>query len=112
MTYEQITCEAADGILTITLDRPERLNAFTPRMAGELLDAFDRADADDDVRVVIMTGRGRAFCAGADLSSGAETFAADTDAQEVHRDRGGLVTLRIFDLTKPIITAINGPAVG
>ena len=75
MNYEQITYEEVGGILTITLDRPDRLNAFTMKMMGELLDAFDRADSDDDVRVVIMTGRGRAFCAGIDMGGGRDTFA-------------------------------------
>ncbi len=74
MDYEQIRYEVADGVLTITLDRPDRLNAFTPTMLGELLDAFDRSDADDDVRVVIITGAGRGFCAGADLEAGGDTF--------------------------------------
>jgi len=113
MTYDQISCDEADGILTVTLDRPERLNAFTSQMMRELVDAFDRADADDDVRVVIVTGRGRAFCAGADLGPGAKTFdPGETVSEDDHRDEGGLVTLRIFKSTKPVIAAINGPAVG
>src|ERR1700689_4775515 len=104
MTYEQITCEAADGILTITLDRPERLNAFTPRMASELIEAFDRADADDEVRAVIVTGAGRGFCAGADLAGDGETFDWRERAKdgEIPRDGGGRVTLRIFDSVKPV----------
>jgi enoyl-CoA hydratase/carnithine racemase len=116
MDYEQIAYDVADRILTITLDRPDRLNAFTVQMQVELCDAFDRADADDDVRVVVVTGRGRGFCAGADLGTGGATF--DSAAQggaaraEDHRDEGGLVTLRIFSSTKPVIAAINGPAVG
>ncbi|HJQ84656.1 MAG TPA: crotonase/enoyl-CoA hydratase family protein, partial [Candidatus Binatia bacterium] len=109
--YEEIRYEVADALLTITLHRPEKLNAFTPRMMRELLDAFDRADADDAVRVVIVTGAGRAFCAGADLSGGGGTFAAP-DAVTVHRDGGGLVALRIYESKKPVIAAINGPAVG
>jgi enoyl-CoA hydratase/carnithine racemase len=116
MDYEQILYRVEDGILTITLNRPEKLNAFTVRMMFELLDAFDRADADDAVRVVIMTGAGRAFCAGADLSSGGETFdySGGPSPQNVdqHRDGGGLVALRIFESKKPVIAAINGPAVG
>ena len=116
MDYEQIRYAVENGLLTITLDRPDKLNAFTPRMMYELLDAFDRADADDAVRVVIVTGAGRAFCAGADLSTGGRTFdpTAGTKPQRIdeHRDGGGLVALRIFESKKPVIAAINGPAVG
>ena len=113
MAYEQILHEVVDGVLTITLDRPEKLNAFTPTMMRELIDAFDRADADDAVRAVIVTGAGRAFCAGADLSGGGGTFDNTArDTLETHRDGGGLVALRIFESKKPIIAAINGPAVG
>lgn len=116
-----ITTDVADGILTITLDRPDKLNAFTGRMMNELIEAFDRADEDDEVRVVIVTGAGRGFCAGADLSGGAETFNVEgrgddvgvsSDDRGVNRDGGGRVSLRIFELTKPIIAAVNGPAVG
>src|SRR3954471_5838992 len=115
MDFETLRYDLADGVLTITLHRPERLNAFTATMARELIDAFDRADADDDVRAVIVTGAGRAFCAGADLAAGGSTFDwRDRMAQEgdVPRDWGGLVTLRIFDCVKPVIAAINGAAVG
>jgi enoyl-CoA hydratase/carnithine racemase len=114
MDYEQIRYEVADSVLTITLNRPERLNAFTPTMLSELLDAFDRADADDDVRVVIVTGAGRGFCAGADLEAGGSTFDYRERGVEddVPRDGGGRLTLRIFDSTKPVIAAINGAAVG
>jgi enoyl-CoA hydratase/carnithine racemase len=116
MDYEQIRYAVEDRLLTITLDRPEKLNAFTPRMMHELIDAFDRADADDAVRVVIVTGAGRAFCAGADLSSGGRTFdpTASTKPERIdeHRDGGGRVALRIFESKKPVIAAINGPAVG
>src|SRR5881396_1300758 len=113
MTYEQILYEAGEGVLTITLHRPEKLNAFTPTMMRELIDAFDRADADDAVRAVIVTGAGRAFCAGADLSGGGGTFDNTArDTLETHRDGGGLVALRIFESKKPVIAAINGPAVG
>ncbi|HEX6476384.1 MAG TPA: crotonase/enoyl-CoA hydratase family protein [Acidimicrobiales bacterium] len=117
MGYEQIAYEVEDGILTITLDRPDQLNAFTVTMLRELLDAFDRADADDEVRAVIVTGRGRAFCAGADLSAGATAFdnagpAGRPGDAPPPRDGGGIVALRIFESTKPVIAAINGPAVG
>jgi len=114
MGYEEIELTVADGIATVTLDRPERLNAFTAIMMNELIDAFDRIDADPEVRVVVMTGRGRGFCAGADLEAGANTFNyTENDALAPNnRDGGGQVALRIFALTKPIIAAINGPAVG
>jgi enoyl-CoA hydratase/carnithine racemase len=116
VSYEEIDYRVEDRIATITLDRPEKLNAVTATMAGELLDAFDRVDEDDEVRAVIITGRGRAFCAGADLTLGGATFDYDAHdggpAPTERRDGGGLLTLRIFRLLKPIIAAINGPAVG
>jgi len=117
MEYTEILYDVADSIATITLHRPERMNAFTGTMMYELLDAFDQVDADDDVRVVIVTGSGdRAFCAGADLGGGGDTFArGGSDIQTeagVPRDGGGMVSLRIFDCTKPVIGAINGAAVG
>ena len=116
MAYEQILYEVKDQILTLTLNRPDRLNAFTPRMRNELIDALDRADADDQVRAIIVTGAGRAFCAGADLGSGGETFNFQRRRGKMrvaeHRDGGGQLTLRIFETIKPIIAAINGPAVG
>ncbi len=114
MQYEQIVTEVADGVLTITLHRPDRLNAWTSTMGDELIAAFDEADADDAVRAVIVTGAGRGFCAGADLAGGGATFDyRERDAQgPVPRDGGGRLTLRIFDSTKPVIAAINGPAVG
>ena len=116
MDYTQILYEVDHQVATLTLNRPEQLNAFTNAMVREMNDAFDRVDADDDVRAVIVTGAGRGFCAGADLSSGAETFAhGGSDAQTaagVPRDGGGMVSLRIFDCLKPVIAAINGPAVG
>ncbi|MHB1446081.1 MAG: crotonase/enoyl-CoA hydratase family protein [Acidimicrobiales bacterium] len=111
--YETIALEVSDRVATITLDRPEKLNAFTARMQHELIDAFDRTDEDDEVRAVVVTGRGRGFCAGADLSAGGETFAARGEAVGVgRRDGGGQVVLRIFESKKPVIAAINGPAVG
>jgi enoyl-CoA hydratase/carnithine racemase len=116
MEYTQIAYEVDDGIATLTLDRPDQLNAFTNVMMRELIDAFDRTDADDDVRAVIVTGRGRGFCAGADLSGGGDTFrGGGSDEQTsigVPRDGGGLVALRVFASHKPVIAAINGPAVG
>lgn len=116
MSYETIAYDVEDRIATITLDREDRLNAFTTQMMHELLEAFSAADDDDGVRAVIVTGRGRGFCAGADLGGGGDTF--DNRARggpqdiERHRDGGGLVTLRIFEMRKPVIAAINGPAVG
>src|SRR5581483_11811022 len=116
MTYEHIALEVDGSVATITLNRPDKLNAFTTRMQHELVDAFDRTDADDDVRVVIVTGAGRAFCAGADLSSGSSAFDAGERAGggegSVPEDGGGEVTLRIWRSHKPVIAAINGPAVG
>jgi enoyl-CoA hydratase/carnithine racemase len=114
MEFEQITTELTQGVLTITMNRPDRLNAWTRTMFGELMQAFDLADADDEVRVVIVTGAGRAFCAGADLERGGETFARGEhdDPDSIPRDTGGRLTLRIFELTKPVIAAINGLAVG
>jgi len=114
MDYEQILTDKSEGILTVTLNRPERLNAWTAQMGYELRAAFDDADADDDVRVIIVTGAGRGFCAGADLEGGGETFdyrKRDT-AGAAGRDNGGEFTLRVFDSKKPVIAAINGPAVG
>jgi enoyl-CoA hydratase/carnithine racemase len=112
--YTQIAYEIADGVALITLDRPERLNAFTDVMKEEVIAALDRVDADDDVRAVIFTGRGRAFCAGADLASGNDTFdyGGERFAMERHADGGGQMTLRMFECDKPLIAAINGPAVG
>ncbi|WP_339832255.1 crotonase/enoyl-CoA hydratase family protein [uncultured Parvibaculum sp.] len=131
MAYETIKYEVADNILTLTLNRPDKLNAFTGQMMFEMIDAFDKADADDNVRAIIVTGEGRAFCAGADLSAGAKTFDyADREdrpekqgtpvmangeidwSHESVRDGGGRLTLRIFESLKPVIGAINGAAVG
>jgi len=126
MPYETILYEVAEQILTITLNRPEKLNAFNATMQRELIAAFDAADKDDDVRAIIVTGAGRAFCAGADLSSGADTFDRDARRGAIRRladgrvdysdpnvrDGGGQVTLRIFKCLKPVIAAVNGPAVG
>ena len=122
MNFETIKYEVKDKILTITLNRPDRLNAFTGQMMNDLISAFDSASNDDEVRVVIVTGEGRGFCAGADLGAGEATFNRDenprakkTDDEENLewlRDGGGRTTLAIYDCSKPIIAAINGPAVG
>jgi enoyl-CoA hydratase/carnithine racemase len=120
-TFETLLYEVSEGIATVTLNRPDRLNAFTPKMALELIAAFDATDADDEVKAVIVTGAGRGFCAGADLASGGQTFGAGAreeerrkagDTEDVTRDGGGRVTLRIFDSLKPVIAAVNGAAVG
>lgn len=126
MAYDTIKCELVDQILTITLNRPEKLNAFTNTMQQELIIAFDRADKEDDVRAIVVTGEGRAFCAGADLSAGADSFDIDARRGSLKRlpngtvdysdpnvrDSGGRLTLRIFRCLKPVIAAVNGPAVG
>ncbi|NLB18860.1 MAG: crotonase/enoyl-CoA hydratase family protein [Syntrophomonadaceae bacterium] len=112
MKYEQIKYDVTDRICTITLNRPERLNAYTEFMRDEMIDAMNRAEADDNVRVIIVTGEGQGFCAGADLGSGGSSFTYDDVSEEDHRDGGGILALRIFQLKKPIIAAINGPAVG
>lgn len=128
--YQTILTEKQSGVLTITLNRPEKLNAFTIEMMREIISALDKADADDDVRVIIFTGAGRGFCAGADLSAGVDTFnyEAREDRSDRHtplladgkfdyanqkmRDGGGLASLRLYSSLKPIIAAFNGPAVG
>lgn len=127
--FETLRYEIEDQVLTLTMNRPERLNAFNSRMQGEFLEALDHADADDQIRTVIVTGEGRGFCAGADLGKGAETFDYDNQTEEAKADRasnegrqgnsnawlrdgGGLLSLRIYEFNKPIIAAINGPAVG
>ena len=115
MSYSTILYDVNESILTITLNRPDILNAFNTSMLSEIIDALDRADADDRIRCIIFTGAGRAFCAGADLSAGGKTFNADArddSADGPHRDGGGRLTLRIFECKKPVIAAINGPAVG
>lgn len=116
MSYETITYEIEGPLLILTLNRPDRLNAFTHVMRDELINAFDKADEDDDVRAIIMTGAGRAFCAGADLAAGGDTFNYDARGvksdTDIHRDGGGRVTLRMFQCKKPIIGALNGAAVG
>jgi enoyl-CoA hydratase/carnithine racemase len=116
-TYDTLLYEIEDNVLTITLNRPDKLNAFNNKMRVELIDALDHADADDEVRAIIFTGAGRAYCAGADLSGGGSTFDRDVNedggvVNEVHRDGGGLVSLRIYECLKPTIAAVNGAAVG
>ncbi len=113
MDFDTIRYEVADRVLTITLDRAERLNAFTEAMGAELIEAFERADRDDEVRAIVVTGAGRGFCAGMDLDAGGSTFDyGEQPDGEIPRDGGGRVVLRIFASTKPVIAAINGPAVG
>ncbi|XVQ12705.1 crotonase/enoyl-CoA hydratase family protein [Spirillospora sp. CA-255316] len=123
MSYTQIEYGVQDGIATVTLNRPDRMNAYTNRMRRETLDVLDRIDADDDVRAVVFTGAGRAFCAGADLGGGGGSFDKDR-SQEMFaglddvledgtpRDGGGTVALRIARCLKPVIGAFNGAAVG
>jgi len=120
--YEAIKLDVADKVATLTLNRPDRMNAFTEQMARDLVAAFDETDANDDVRVVVVTGAGRAFCAGADLGAGSATFdyekrlaargVDDKFDPSRARDGGGIVGLRIYESLKPVIAAINGPAVG
>jgi enoyl-CoA hydratase/carnithine racemase len=128
MSYQTLGYDIADNILTITLNRPEQLNSFTVEMANELIDAFNSASADDEVRAIVVTGAGRAFCAGMDLSSDGNVFGLDETLQPTIqdmtdrlddpemiarvRDTGGRVTLAIYDCNKPVIAAINGAAVG
>jgi enoyl-CoA hydratase/carnithine racemase len=128
MDYETLRYDVADGILTLTLNRPDQLNAFTVQMADDLENAFRRASADDDVRAIVVTGEGRAFCAGMDLSVDGNVFGlnederptpedmetrfVDEDFRRGVRDTGGQVTLAIYDCTKPVIAAVKGPAVG
>ncbi|QQX88031.1 crotonase/enoyl-CoA hydratase family protein [Cupriavidus necator] len=115
-SFETLRYAVEDGVATITLHRPDQLNAFTAQMMHELIAAFDATDADDNVRAVIVTGSGRAFCAGADLSGGSSTFDFEkrygASPDTAHRDGGGRVSLRIFRSLKPVIAAVNGAAVG
>lgn len=113
MDFEQILYEVDDRIATITLNRPDKLNAWTVVMMGELIKAFDMADKDDNVLAIIMTGAGRGYCAGADLDpNNIPTRHKDLKPGEVPRDTAGQFTLKVYDAKKPVIAAINGPAVG
>jgi hypothetical protein len=128
MAYTTLRYEVADSILTLTLNRPDQLNAFTVEMANELIEAFNRASDDDEVRAIVVTGEGRAFCAGMDLSVEGNVFGLNEDLEPTMadmnerledpeiiagvRDTGGRVTLAIYDCNKPVIAAINGAAVG
>lgn len=128
MNYHTIHLDVKESILTLTLNRPDKMNAFTVEMANELIDAFNQANDNDDVRVIVVTGAGRAFCAGMDLSVAGNVFGLDEDRSptmddmehrledpDIHngvRDTGGRVTLAIYDCKKPVIAAINGAAVG
>ena len=128
MTYNTLLWQVEQGVLTLTLNRPANMNAFTVEMADELVDAFQRASRDDTVRCIVVTGSGKAFCAGMDLSVPGNVFGLDESLQptmddmrtrleqpDIHRgvrDTGGRVTLAIFACTKPVIAAINGAAVG
>ena len=128
MTYQTLDYSVSDHVLTLTLNRPDKMNAFTVEMANELVDAFERASADDDIRAIIVTGAGKAFCAGMDLSTGGNVFGLDEsqtptlddlekrgdDPEIINgvRDTGGRVTLAIYECAKPVIAAINGAAVG
>jgi enoyl-CoA hydratase/carnithine racemase len=128
MTYETLDYTVRDGILTLTLNRPDKLNSFTVTMAEELIAAYDRASTDDEVGAIVVTGAGRAFCAGMDLSSEGNVFGLDESLQPTLRDleerfedpeivrgvrdTGGQVSLAVYRCTKPVIAAINGAAVG
>ena len=109
--YETIKTDLKDGILTLTLNRPDKMNAYTEKMNEELLHFYKEVNNDDEVRVIVVTGSGRAFCAGMDLSEGGSTFSSEQSAED-YRDLGGQVSLQVYEVNKPIIAAINGPAVG
>ena len=117
MDYKNILLEQRDNIAVLSLNRPNKLNAFTFSMMEEMIDALDALDADNNIHALIITGKGRAFCAGADLSSGQETFNPSFDdfavqESDFRRDSGGILTLRMYKFLKPIVIACNGPAVG
>ncbi len=116
--YSEVSYRVENAIATITLNRPDKMNAFTPVMMGEMIEALDAADVDDRVRAVVITGAGKAFCAGADLKpqDGGGPFTSDETVDDLSdhrvRDTGGRLTLRLFEMHKPVIAAINGAAVG
>ena len=112
MSFETILADVDEGVCTITLNRPDKLNAFNAQMLTDLLQAIDQAEADDAVKAIIFTGAGRGYCAGADLSGGGGTFNREQDGRGLSPDGGGVLTLRLFDCKKPVISACNGPAVG
>jgi enoyl-CoA hydratase/carnithine racemase len=113
VAYETLLTDVRDRVMTVTMNRPDRLNAFTAQMMDDWLDLLDAIDADDAVRAVVVTGAGRGFCAGADLGGGGKTFdASSAEQSHEHRDGGGRVTLRLFECKKPVIAAVNGAAVG
>ncbi|TWT06780.1 enoyl-CoA hydratase [Planococcus sp. CPCC 101016] len=109
--YETIKTELQDGILTLILNRPDKMNAYTEKMSEELLHFYKEVNHNDNVRVIVVTGSGRAFCAGMDLSVGGSTFSSEQSSEE-YRDLGGQVSLQVYEVNKPVIAAINGPAVG
>ncbi|HEX4249358.1 MAG TPA: crotonase/enoyl-CoA hydratase family protein [Pseudonocardia sp.] len=111
MTYSAIETERDGSVLLVRLNRPERLNAYNHAMHDDMIRVYDEADADDGVRAVVVTGNGRAFCAGADLEKAGATFEREP-SDEPHRDSGGVMNLRTYECSKPVIAAINGPAVG
>jgi enoyl-CoA hydratase/carnithine racemase len=120
-SFETLLYKVEDGVATITLNRPDRMNAFTARMMKDVIEVFDVTDADDAVRAIVVTGAGRAFCAGADLGGGGATFdrtnpqaleREEGKVGDIYRDGGGRVTLRIYESLKPVIAAVNGAAVG
>ncbi|HEU5095536.1 MAG TPA: enoyl-CoA hydratase-related protein [Reyranella sp.] len=112
-TYETLQTELADGVMTVTLDRPDKLNAFDTTMSRELIDFFQRVNAMDEVRAIVVTGAGRAFCAGADISGGSGAFKVWSNGSKPQkREAKDSITLAIFNCLKPIVAAINGAAVG
>ncbi len=113
MQYETLLTDLADGVMTVTLNRPDKLNAFNTMMSRELIDFFQRANTMDEIRAIVVTGAGRAFCAGADISGGSGAFQVWNDGNKPQkREASDSITLAIFNCLKPIVAAINGAAVG
>ena len=115
--YKTITLKEIDSIAVLKLNRPEKLNAFNMQMLEDIMDAFDEVDRNDNLKAIILSGAGRAFCAGADLSAGDKTFDKNFDTrgefkEDFRRDAGGILVLRIYNSLKPVIAACNGDAVG